>query len=239
MNQLQRNKTSMNTTIDQVVKQYSKVLSIRVDLHFMSDSLSKNNIHDLQSNVQKFIKAVNNSKDLKDYVAYFRAFELGDTKGVHCHCLFMYDGQKRQSDSWIGMQLGELWKRVTKGEGGYYNSNCTESKKRIRKSQTKQKYQDKLLEVCQIPSVADDIYQETQLGLASNEFSTLGIGMLKRNDTVGWFNVRGLSNYFTKAEQSFSNEERAGVRLFSQSSRLRKRKSNVRQRFSARQTPSL
>ena len=239
MNQLQRNKTSMNTTIDQVVKQYSKVLSIRVDLHFISDSLSKYNIHHLQSNVQKFIKAVNNSKDLKDYIAYFRIFELGKDKGVHCHCLFMYDGQKRQNDFWIGMQLGELWRRVTKGEGGYYNSNSPSSKNRIRKSQARHGYQNKLLDVCQIPSVADDIYKETQLGLENNEFNTLGIGMLKRNDTVGWFNARGLSNYFTKAEQSFSHEERAGVRLFSQSSRVGKRKPSVRQKFSARQAPSL
>ena len=153
--------------------------------------------------------------------------------------MFMYDGQKRQSDFWIGMQLGELWKRVTKGEGGYCNANCTESKKRIRKSQARHEYQNKLLDVCQIPSVADDIYQETQLGLANNEFNTLGIGMLKRNDTVGWFNVRWLSNYFTKAEQSISNEERAGMRLFSQSSRVGKRTLRARQTFIERQAPSL
>lgn len=239
MNQLQRNKTSMNTTIDQVMKQYSKVLSIRIDLYFIGNSLSQYNIHHLQYYVQKFIKAVNNSKDLKNYVAYFRVFELGKDKGVHCHCLFMYDGQKRQNDFWIGMQLGKLWEKVTEGAGGYYNVNCTESKERVRRFQATNRYHDKLLNVCPIPSVADDIHNETQLGLANNEFNTLGIGMLKRSDTVGWFNVRELSNYFTKVEQGFPHKEREGVRLFSQSSRLRTREPRVRQKFMERQGSSL
>lgn len=229
----------MSTTIDQVMKQYSKVLSIRIDLYFIGGSSSKYNIHDLQYYVQRFIKAVNNNKDLKDYIAYFRVLELGDKKGVHCHCLFMYNGQRRQNDYWIGMKLGELWKKVTMGAGGYYNANCSDSKERIRKFQSTEKYQDKLLNICQIPSVADDIYQETQLGLESNEFNTLGIGMLKRGDAVSWFNVRELASYFTKVEQSFSHDERKGVRLFSQSSRFGRRKPSTIQKLLEKQALSL
>lgn len=223
MDQLERNKMSMNNHIDSIMKKYSRVLSVRLDLYFLKNSYFEYDARDLQYYFAKFIKAVNNSINLKDYIAYFRVFELGQDKGLHCHCLFMYNGQKRQNDYWIGKCLGELWVRVTEGRGDYYNVNSSDSKERIRSYQQSEMYREDLLEICRVPSVAEDIFQETLLGLESEDFNTLGVGMLKRSDNVGWMNVRALANYFCKKEQSLPSGYGRRIRSFAQSSRLRPR----------------
>ena len=59
-----------------------------------------------------------------------------------------------------------------------------------------------------------------------------------RNDEEGDFFFIRMAKWIG-SEQSFSHEEGAGVRLFSQSSRLGKRKPRVRRKFMERQAPSL
>ena len=64
----------------------------------------------------------------RDLVGHAWAIEQGIEKGYHCHLWLAYDGSKRQSDFYIGKEVGEKWVKITNGLGEYHNSNNPETK---------------------------------------------------------------------------------------------------------------
>lgn len=109
--------------LDALQDQYSKLLVVRVDLHYRDTVKDSVDIAQHKQDVQRLIRTrPNKSSPLKDSVGYIMGFEEGEDRGPHCHLMVLYDGQKRQDDRYIAESIGGLWcSTITDGDGTYYN----------------------------------------------------------------------------------------------------------------------
>lgn len=122
-----RRQKSFAEYIDTLFNRHSKLLVIRVDLHYRMDIPHTKTVDDV---VKDFIHFRNCERWINDIyegkVGYARLIEYGQDKGFHIHYMAFYDGSKRHADAWIADRLGELWNRSTQGLGYHWNCNTQE-----------------------------------------------------------------------------------------------------------------
>lgn len=108
----------------------SRLLFVRVDLFYLKDTMHLVTIADLHRHINKLRDFIGNKKTcFKDWVGYAIAIEQGYEHGYHCHVLLIYNGAKRQRDTYLGQAVGEKWKIITDGLGSYYNCNHPKNKR--------------------------------------------------------------------------------------------------------------
>lgn len=109
--------------IDNLQQEYSKLLVIRVDLHYKDSVKEDASVDRLKKDTQKLIKSrVNKSSPLNDSVGYVVKYEETPDRGPHSHMLAFFNGQKRKNDRMIAEDIGGHWAgHITDGEGTYYN----------------------------------------------------------------------------------------------------------------------
>lgn len=119
-----RRQKSFEEYIDTLFNRHSKLLVIRVDLHYRMDIPHTKTIGDVVKdfthyrNCERWINDIYEGK-----VGYARLIEYGQGKGFHIHYMVFYDGSKRRADAWIADRIGALWNRSTQGLGYHWNCN--------------------------------------------------------------------------------------------------------------------
>lgn len=110
-----------------VLNSYSKVLVIRIDLGYYKASKHPVTIADVNKHLNKLLKKKDSHcKEFKDLIGYAWVMEQGKKRGYHIHCVFYFNGHKRQKDAYIARHIGYLWQQVTDKNGTFYN--CNENK---------------------------------------------------------------------------------------------------------------
>ena len=109
--------------IDTLSEQYSKLNIVRVDLSYKKPHSDSMSLEDVNKDIDHLFNNMrSNPKIFKDKIGYILKKEYTADKGVHCHAIFIYDGQKVQKDSYKAEQIGEYWnKHITKDKGTYHN----------------------------------------------------------------------------------------------------------------------
>ena len=168
-----QNKNKLGCYINNLIRHYSRLLFIRIDLKYAKETSHHVTIEDFNYHMSKFRELIGKAKNCKPKSCFEHlqgnawAIEQGGKEGgLHCHLLLMYDGSERQNDWYIAKEVGEKWKEVTAGLGEYYSYHDKE-----RKQQYKQ--HDKL-----------------------------GIGMIHQNNPIEVENALASALYLTKPSKN-------------------------------------
>lgn len=117
-----RNKKSLERKLSQAIKRYSKSEVVRIDLAYQQGCHDGISIHRFYNEFMVFRNLISKSiSPFNSLVDYFWALEQGETKGYHCHLLFVFDGHKRQKGWGVADSIGRCWKDITNNEGCYFN----------------------------------------------------------------------------------------------------------------------
>lgn len=128
-----RNQTNLEAYFAGLVERHRKLLLVRVDLHYASEKHPS--IKRFNQDIEKLISRVQNKDTIfKDQVGYaYRLEQGGKSRGYHCHLLIIYNGSLHCKDSYLGQEIGALWKeQITRGDGEFYNCNQREHKHRYK-----------------------------------------------------------------------------------------------------------
>ena len=131
-----QNKRQLTNYVRCLINHYSRLLFVRIDLKYAKETSHLVGIEDFDYHMSTFRDHIGNQKTcFKDLQGYAWALEQGGLEGgLHCHLLLIYDGNKRQDDWYIVIEVGEKWKAITGGLGEYYSYHDKETKQRYERN---------------------------------------------------------------------------------------------------------
>lgn len=116
--------------INELFNRHSRLLFIRLDLSYLERLSQSITIDDALADIRHLYENLEwNSELSKGYLGFIRKLEYTPIKGMHHHCLFIYDYDVRIGDIYLGQLLGRYWKEViTKCRGFHHNCNINADK---------------------------------------------------------------------------------------------------------------
>ncbi|MCQ4311059.1 inovirus Gp2 family protein [Pseudomonas stutzeri] len=123
-----KNAKGLERFIDSLFIRNSRMLVIRLDLGYSLAYLQSQGIIMSLDRVKKdfsvFLRFLRRGRLKESLYGYVWKLEFGPTKQYHYHLMIFLDGSKHQEDVSLCEEIGEIWsKRVTNGEGCYFNCN--------------------------------------------------------------------------------------------------------------------
>ncbi len=107
----------VNEHMDGLFQRFSKLLPFRIDFAYRKDTPSFGHscrhsmcieMHRLLSEAQTML------------AGYYWVMEYTSNKGLHIHFIGYLDGQRHKKSYRISRQLGDIWRRITEGEGYFH-----------------------------------------------------------------------------------------------------------------------
>ncbi|WP_228140474.1 YagK/YfjJ domain-containing protein [Acinetobacter baumannii] len=111
------NAAKLDNRLKEILKSYSAVLVVRVDLAYAVSP----DIEQVDNDLEMLRRKIKRSEYGKDVLLLVWALEQGERKGYHCHIALIFNERKRTSAWKIAKAVGELWKDVTGDDGSYFN----------------------------------------------------------------------------------------------------------------------
>ncbi|AOY45180.1 MULTISPECIES: YagK/YfjJ domain-containing protein [Psychrobacter] len=134
--QKQDNRLSLKGYLSCIFDHYAKLLVVRVDLGYLKEKIDKVDIYEFNDHVSNLRDLISNKKTCFEHLeGHAWAIEQGFDRGFHCHLLLIYQGNKRQKDTYLGQRVGEKWQEITGGLGSYFNCNDPAHKKRFTRNE--------------------------------------------------------------------------------------------------------
>ncbi|MDQ9027565.1 YagK/YfjJ domain-containing protein [Acinetobacter nosocomialis] len=110
------NAAKLDKRLEEILKNYSAVLVVRVDLAYAVSP----DIEQVDNDLETLRRKIKRS-EYGDVLLLVWALEHGEKKGYHCHIALIFNERKRTSAWSIAKAVGELWEDVTEDEGSYFN----------------------------------------------------------------------------------------------------------------------
>lgn len=121
-----RNSTSVHDYINKLFRLHSKLLVVRVDVHYGDEIKDTMTIEEAINDRDAYLRAV--KRRYRNLLGYVWKLEYGVARGYHYHMAFIFNGNKVQGDISLGRQLGEGWKSLSREPRTYYNCNADRDK---------------------------------------------------------------------------------------------------------------
>lgn len=120
-----RRQSSNEKYVDALQEKFSKLAVIRNDLGYKKDENNQVDVtlEDVKRDLNTLSNNNRNNSAYDNLAGYIFKIEYGVDKGPHVHALFFFDGNKVQNDKFKADQIGQNWKKITKGRGCYHNCN--------------------------------------------------------------------------------------------------------------------
>lgn len=101
------------THLNKLQDRYSKILPIRIDIHYAKDDKFNTNIHIAKQEITCLLfQAMQFELDI---VGYAVVMEFNQNKHIHFHAIFYVNGQKRQKYYPVYVELERAWHELTNG----------------------------------------------------------------------------------------------------------------------------
>lgn len=111
------NAAKLDKRLEKILKSYSAVLVVRVDLAYVISP----DIEQVDNDLEMLRRKIKRSEYGDDILLLVWALEQGERKGYHCHIALIFNERKRTSAWKIAKAVGELWEDITDDEGCYFN----------------------------------------------------------------------------------------------------------------------
>ena len=126
------NQQSLQAYLQQLLNHYARLLFVRIDFAIKQEFQAEISLEQFQT----YLKTLSNRYSNQDgcfsgLQGYAWAIEEGIDKGLHCHTLLIYDGNKHQNDFGRGLQVAQVWDDLTQGKGSCFISNAPEYKQQF------------------------------------------------------------------------------------------------------------
>lgn len=132
-----RNRSSLERYLKQLLNHYARLLFIRIDLSIKQEFQHEVGISQFREWIRIMANRFSNRDGcFSDLQGYAWAIEQGVDKGFHCHTLLIYDGSKHQNDFGLGLQVAQYWQQLTQGKGCCFLSNDPNYKRQFEIQET-------------------------------------------------------------------------------------------------------
>lgn len=130
--QEKRNTNTLKEYLTKLLKHYSCLLVVRVDLQYQVKYSNEISVSDFEMHMKALRERMSNQKScFKALEGFAWSLEQGykqtdkhNNKGsLHCHLLLLYDGKRKDNGYCVGRSVGEKWVYITDGQGSYFNCN--------------------------------------------------------------------------------------------------------------------
>lgn len=119
--------------VDAVLDRYARTCVVRVDLYYRKEAQTRLRVERIFDDLSRLVAARERNVIFDHEIGYIFSVEQGEDRGFHIHAAFFFNGSEVSADIYRAQLIGELWERITRGQG-YFN-NC---------NREKEKHQDKL-----------------------------------------------------------------------------------------------
>ncbi|WBL61067.1 inovirus Gp2 family protein [Stutzerimonas stutzeri] len=119
--------------VDAVLDRYARTCVVRVDLHYRTEAQARLRVERVFDDLNRLIAERERNLIFDHETGYICSVEQGEDRGYHIHAAFFFNGSEVSADIYRAQRIGELWERITRGQGCFNNCNLE-----------KDKYQDRL-----------------------------------------------------------------------------------------------
>lgn len=119
--------------VDAVNNLYARTCVVRVDLYYRMEAQARLRVEHVFDDLNRLIAERERNLIFDHETGYICSVEQGEDRGYHIHAAFFFNGAEVSADIYRAQRIGELWERITRGQGCYNNCNLD-----------KDKYQDRL-----------------------------------------------------------------------------------------------
>ncbi|SFI22514.1 Protein of unknown function [Pseudomonas syringae] len=119
--------------VDAVLDRYARTCVIRVDLYYRAEARARLRVEHVFDDLRRLIVERERNLIFESEIGYICTVEQGKDRGYHIHAAFFFNGSEVSADIYRAKRIGELWERITRGQGYFNNCNLE-----------KDKYQDRL-----------------------------------------------------------------------------------------------
>ncbi|HFQ7112511.1 TPA: inovirus-type Gp2 protein [Pseudomonas aeruginosa] len=112
---------------------YVRICVVRVDLYYRAEVQARLRAERVFDDLNRLISERERNLIFDHETGYICSVEQGEDRGYHIHAAFFFNGAEVSADIYRAQRIGELWERITRGQGCFNNCNLE-----------KDKYQDRL-----------------------------------------------------------------------------------------------
>ncbi|MDN4546363.1 inovirus-type Gp2 protein [Pseudomonas sp. C32] len=109
--------------IDRVLNRYSRTVVVRIDLHYLSVVHARLRVEEVFADQARLAREIERNSIFDHLTGYICSVEQGEERGYHIHAAFFFNGADVRSDFAKARQIGQLWERITRGQGYYHSCN--------------------------------------------------------------------------------------------------------------------
>ncbi|EMB0807618.1 inovirus-type Gp2 protein [Pseudomonas aeruginosa] len=113
---------------DAVVDRYSRTTIVRVNLYYYSEVQARLRVEHVFDDLDRLIAEHKRNPIFDHLTGYICAVEQGEDRGYHIHAAYFFNGKKVRGDVYKAQQIGELWERITRGQGSFDSCNHDKEK---------------------------------------------------------------------------------------------------------------
>ena len=108
---------------DAVVERYSRTNIIRIDLYYRQEAKVRLRVEHVFDDLVRLIAEHQRNPIFDHLTGYICAVEQGEDRGYHIHAAYFFNGNEVRGDIYKAQQIGELWGRITRGQGHFNSCN--------------------------------------------------------------------------------------------------------------------
>lgn len=107
-----------------LIKDYSKVLVLRVDFYYQKKYAHGVTTEQAHKDRQHFLNNLRQNSLFDHLLGTIWKLEYGKDRGHHFHFMLFFNGQERRNADWLADQVGQYWcARIVPDKGDYHNCN--------------------------------------------------------------------------------------------------------------------
>lgn len=119
---------SVTDYVDAVLDRYSRTTIVRVNLYYLSEAQVRLRVEHVFDDLDRLIAERERNPIFDLETGYICSVEQGEDRGYHVHAAFFFNGNEVRGDIYKAQQIGELWERITRGQG--YLNSCNHNKEK-------------------------------------------------------------------------------------------------------------
>ncbi len=107
--------------VDAMFDRYARICVIRVDLYYRAEVQARLRVERVFDDLNRLIAERERNLIFDHEIGYICSVEQGEDRGYHIHAAFFFNGAEVSADIYRAQRIGELWERITRGQGYFHN----------------------------------------------------------------------------------------------------------------------